>query len=308
MRNVAAAVGVLCVALAVAARAEGGDGARVPHDKAFWLGIAHDDYKVPEGESADALVLELNAHLGSPDPQLRDDCAYSIAAAWIYRDKRLSPQTMRSLLATWTGNFREGLGETGSDTLLLRSFSALDLSTLAALDNVAPFLDESEFASLLSATLGYLEGEKDLRGFDPQKGWMHATAHTADVLKFLGRNRHLKPADQARILAAIGSKLRAAGLVFVWGENERLARAVESLVLRPDFDRGAFTAWLGPIREDGKRLWENGPAIDPGRFPGVQNAKDLLRSLYVGLGIRGHEQPTVEAVRTEILRCLEALG
>ncbi len=307
MKNVAG-VGVLCAALLAGVGAQGADGARPPHDKAFWLGIAHDGYKVPAGESADALVLELNAYLGSPDSQLRDDCAYSIAAAWIYSDKRISPETLRSLLATWTGNFRKGLGETGSDALLLRSFSALDLSTLAALDNAAPFLTEGEFASVLADTLGYLEGEKDLRGFDPRKGWMHATAHTADVLKFLGRNPRLKPADQGRILAAIGSKIRAAGLVFTWGESERLARAVESLVLRPDFDRPAFTAWLGTVQEDGKRLWQNGPAIDPDRFPGVQNAKDLLRSLYVGLALRGREQPNVEAVRAEILRCLEALG
>jgi hypothetical protein len=307
MKSVAV-VGVLCGALIAGAGVEGADGAHPPHDKAFWLAIAHDDYKVPEGESADVLVLELNAYLGSPDSELRDDCAYSIAAAWIYRDKRLAPETLRSLLATWTGNFRNGLGETGADTLLLRSFSALDLSTLAALDNVAPFLTEGEFASMLSATLDYLAGEKDLRGFDSQRGWMHATAHTADVLKFLGRSGRLEPADQRRILAAIGAKLRSAGLVFVWGENERLGRAVESLVLRPDFDRGAFAAWLAAIQDDGKRLWENGPAIDPGRFPGVQNAKVLLLSLYAGLALRGSAHPEVEPARVEILRCIDALG
>ena len=32
------------------------------------------------------------------------------AAAWIYRDKRLAPETLRSLLETWTGNFRKGQG------------------------------------------------------------------------------------------------------------------------------------------------------------------------------------------------------
>jgi hypothetical protein len=278
-----------------------------PHDKAFWLAIAKNDYRVPDGESADALVLELNQYLGSPDPQLRDDCAYSIAAAWIYRDKRLSNGTLRSLLATWTANFRKGLGETGSDGIFARSFSALDLSTLAAFDNVKPFLEDAEFASLLSATLAYLEGEKDLRGFDPQKGWMHATAHTADLLKFLGRSPRLQPADQGLILAAIRAKLSAVGHVFVYGENERLARAVESLALRPDFDRAAFSAWMEQLKADGKRLWQNGPAIDPARFPPVQNSKDLLRSLYVDLALRGQDRPAVEEIRGEILRCLEAL-
>ena len=307
MRLNTTAAGVACLAL-LGAEATLDGAPAAPRDKAFWLAIARNDYKVPDGESADALVRELNAYLGSPDPELRDDCAYSIAAAWIYRDKRLSPETLRALLAEWTGNFRKGIGETGSDGALLRSFSALDLSTLAALDNVQPFLEDEEFDATLSAALAYLAAERDLRGFDPAKGWIHATAHTADVLKFLGRSRRLKPADQGRILAAIGSKVRAAGLVFVWGENERLARAVESLALRPDFDRAAFTAWLGAFQADGKALWAHGPAIDPARFPGVQNAKDLLRSLYVGLSLRGRDQPAIEAVRAEILGCLETLG
>jgi hypothetical protein len=278
-----------------------------PHDKAFWMAIAKNDYRVPEGESADALVVELNQYLGSPDSGLRDDCAYSIAAAWIYRDRRLSNETLRSLLATWTANFRKGLSETGSDGIFVRSFSALDLSTLAALDNVKPFLEDAEFASLLSATLAYLDGEKDLRGFDPQKGWMHATAHTADLLKFLGRSPRLKPTDQGRILGAIRAKMGAVDHVFVFGENERLARAVESLALRSDFDRASFTAWLDQLKADGRRLWQNGPAIDPARFPPVQNSKDLLRSLYVDLALRGKDRPTVEEIRGEILHCLEAL-
>ena len=85
-------VGALCGAMVVAAGASGAEGARAPHDKVFWLTIAHDDYKVPEGESADALVLELNAYIGSPHPQLRDDCAYSIAAAWITATSACHPR------------------------------------------------------------------------------------------------------------------------------------------------------------------------------------------------------------------------
>jgi hypothetical protein len=126
---------------------------------------------------------------------------------------------------------------TGTDEVFRRSFSALDLSVLAALDNEHPFLSEEEFARLLSSTLAYLAGEKDLRAFDVRTGWMHATAHTADVLKFLGRNPRLRPADQRRILDGIAAKARDAGLAFTHGENERLAAAVMSLVLHKDLLR-----------------------------------------------------------------------
>src|SRR5215471_17860664 len=68
-----------------------------PHDKAFWKQIAHNDYRVPAGESAAALTIELSDDLGSRDPELRDEIAYETSAAWIYRDQLLSGDELRPL-------------------------------------------------------------------------------------------------------------------------------------------------------------------------------------------------------------------
>ncbi|PYQ02396.1 MAG: hypothetical protein DMF82_16225 [Acidobacteria bacterium] len=295
------AVGALfaaCVSIPAAGAAPG-------HDRAFWSGIAKNRYQVPAGESADALVVELGQLLGSPDPELRDDFAYSIAAAWIYRDRLVSEKTLRELARAWSANLRVGLGGIGSDTLFLRAFSALDLSLLAALDHQHPFLADAEYAGLLSAALDYLAGEKDLRAFDPRRGWMHATAHTADLLKFLGRNARLRPADQGRILDAIAAKLRVAGTTFSYGENERLAAAVQSLVQRKDLDAAAFARFLAAVAEPAEHLWDQGSLVDPLRFAATQNAKDLLRSLYVRLML---DKGAPDAPRAEILKMLEKLG
>lgn len=300
--------GWLAVCLVAAlAPAAGAGAAPPPRDRSFWRSIVQNRYQVPAGETADRLVVELSDALGSPDPELRDDFAYSIAAAWIYRDRRVSEKTLRRLLETWTGNLRAGLGSAGTDDVFRRSFSALDLSILAALDNEHPFLDEREYAHLLSSTLAYLAGEKDLRAFDPRTGWMHATAHTADVLKFLGRNPRLRPVDQKRILDGIAAKLSDAGQVFTHGENERLAAAVMSLVLRPDFDAAAFAAFLVALAQPGEHLWDKGPLVDPGRYAATQNAKDLLRSLYVKLALGKVSGSAVERARGELLRALEKL-
>jgi hypothetical protein len=291
----------------LAAHAAGAGAAPAPsRDRAFWRGIVQNRYQVPTGESADALVLELSEALGSPDPEMRDDFAYSIAAAWIYRDRRLSDGTLRRLLETWTDNLQTGLGRTGTDEVFRRSFSALALSILAALDNERPYLDEKEFAGLLSSALAYLAGEKDLRAFDVRTGWIHATAHTADLLKFLGRSPRLRAADQGRILEGVAEKVRNAGAVYTHGENERLAAAVLSLVLRPDFDAAAFGAFLATLAEPGAHLWDKGPLVDPGRYAATQNAKDLLRSLFVKLALR--PPPGPEAARGEVLKTLEKLG
>jgi Protein of unknown function (DUF2785) len=297
-RSSAAPLLAACVSLSAAGAAPG-------HDRAFWQGIAKNRYEVPAGESADALVVELGQMLGSPDPELRDDFAYSIAAAWIYRDRRVSEKTLHELLRAWSANLQAGLGGTGSDTLFLRAFSALDLSLLAALDNQHPFLADAEYAGLLTAALDYLAGEKDLRAFDPRRGWMHATAHTADLLKFLARNPRLRPVDQGRILDAIAAKLDAAGSTFAYGENERLAAAVQSLVVRKDFDAAAFARFLAALARPAEHLWDQGALVDPRRFAAMQNAKDLLRSLYVRLAL---DKAAPEPPRALILATLEKLG
>jgi hypothetical protein len=64
---------------------------------------------------------------------------------------------------------------------------------IAARDNDAPFLTPPEFDGLLEHALAYFHDERDTRGFDAVKGWMHSAAHTSDLLKFLARSSRLRP-------------------------------------------------------------------------------------------------------------------
>jgi hypothetical protein len=266
------------------------------HDKAFWLELAAKRFAVPEGESVTALARELSGLLASPDPELRDDVAYSGLASWIYRERRLPPDVLRSLTDEWMANLSAGAGERGADTVFRRSFSALSLGLIAALDNAAPFLERPEFDRLLEAGLAYLAAERDVRGFDETKGWMHSVAHTADLLRFLARSRHLQPAQQGAILSAIAAKLGRVDEVLTHGEDERLARAVVSIVARTDFDREAFAAWLtslAPAR----------PARPPtaASLAAAQNRRNLVVSLHAVLTTDPRDAPGVQAAR-EIVR------
>src|SRR5437868_7293543 len=100
------------------------------HDKAYWQAIAKNKYNVPEHESADALAREISGLLASPDPELRDDLAYSIYARWIYRNY-ISPPILIALTDEWRSNLKDGIGESGTNSVLKRSFSALCLSMMA---------------------------------------------------------------------------------------------------------------------------------------------------------------------------------
>jgi len=297
---------VLIVQL-LAASAGGQHGPRDGDSKtrAEWVALRESNFAVPAGQTPMGLLRQMNALIGSPDPFLRDNVAYEAAARWIYTTGVLSPNEQRELLALWTSNLQTGLGESSGDAAFRRSFSALNLSVLAARENAAPFLSQDEFDKFLATMLDYLASERDTRGYDATRGWIHAAAHTADVLKFLARSSKLTPAAQSRMLAAIDEKCRTFGPVFQWGEDARLSQAIVSLAKRTDFDKAAFDGWLAAVRTRRTELWAHAPAIDPVEFAKVQNLTLVLRAAYVTLSIE--PVAATEPARAALLDTLRAL-
>jgi len=259
---------------------------------------------VPDGRSAIAVLVEMNALLASDDPVLRDDVAYSAAERWILRDRRLSPADLRRLLQLWTANLDDGLGDARGDRVFKRSFSALCLSLIAAADLSAPFLEPAEARAFFDRILEYFQKERDLRGFDPVHGWMHTVAHTSDTLKFLARNPKLPAGSDARLLAAARAKIESHDAVFTWGENDRLALALHSAVRRSDADAPALAAWIQHWVDEHRQLWANGPQVDPRRFAIVENAKQVMRSLHAALSMETTPTPTGDAARQALVAAL----
>lgn len=243
--------------------------------------------------------------LGSSDAEWRDDFGYGVVARCVYKDRALDAGQRRVLVRRLADNLRSGIGRSGDDSVLLRSFSALDLSILAALDNEDPFLDEADFHRLLDEVIAYLGAERDLRGLDARVGWIHATAHTADVLKFLARSRHLSAAEQTRVLDTVADKMSSPGIpVFTHAEDERLARVLLSLVGRADFDAARLGDWLGRFVALEKSVWARTPP-DAAVLDASQNARNLLRSCYVLLTLPGTEAtPGVLAARERVAATL----
>jgi hypothetical protein len=275
---------------------------RAAHDATFWHAIIQRGYAPPDGVEAGQLCDELSALLGSPDPEQRDGIAYSILTAWIYRKRTLGPDALRPLVAGWLSNLTIDIGTTGTDAVLRRSFSALMLSVVIARDNAAPFLQAREFRTIFDDALEYLRKEQDVRGYDPRLGWMHSAAHTADLLKFLGRSAQITKEDQRAIRDAIAEKMRSAPAVFVNGEDERMARAVLSLVNREDFDLEGFRSWLTRTRPVDPAAVLPDPAV----LRGNQNVKNLFAKLEVLLSLDG-SSPGVQAARTEVRAVLKDL-
>lgn len=271
------------------------------YDATFWRAVAANEFKVPTSQPMPAMLDSLTALLGSSDPVLRDDVAYSTLANWIYRQRVVSVEERRRLLGLWQANLRVGIGETGTPTVLRRSFSALALGTLVILDNEAPYLDRPEFDALLRSALAYLRDERDVRGFDSTLGWMHAVAHTADLLKFLARSRHLTRDEQGLLLQGIADAMIRLETPLVNGEDERLARAVLSIAARPDLDDAALAAFLKRVAPQRR---PEAPTVATLANDG--NRRDLLVSLFTVLSTDRRDLPTLARARAMVLDTLRA--
>jgi hypothetical protein len=295
--SIAAASLALVVCLAQAAPAG------AAHDKAYWRRVVEAKYEVPPGDAAATLAAELLTHLGDVDPVMRDDFAFTILTAWIYDKKLLGPDDLRPMIKTLEGNLARGIGTAGTDAVFLRSFSALTLSVIAARDNATPFLADEEFQPLLDASLDYFRNERDVRGFDDAKGWIHTAAHTADLLKFLARNTRLRPADQARLLSALLDKQRTSAAPFAQGEDERMARVAISIARRTDFDRTAFRAWLDATKAAAS--FPKRPTVDALRAQ--QNVRHLLSALLTELSVDERPSEGADAARQMLRDTLKGL-
>lgn len=263
---------VLCILVVIPAA----HGQAANHDRQYFRDIATQHFAVPTGESAFALAQELTPWLASPDPALRDELAYTILDIWI-RHGMLTGQQLLTLLPPLQQNLTSGIGDSNTDSVFKRSFSALTLASLMQRDLQQPFLSPTQYRSMLDAALNYLRDERDNRGFDPVKGWIHSAAHTADLLAALARDPRFTPADQQALFAAVEHRLRSTSGVYSYGEQDRLAVALLSVIIRDDFQLAGFKTWLATVQQD-SIVWQKSPP-DPVQLALFENHTYLLEAM-----------------------------
>jgi len=277
-------------------------GQQLKHDREFWRDIANRHYEVPSGESVSVLAHQLSAMLASPDPELRDDLAYSILAHWIARGN-LQADDLQKLADEWVANLSEGIGESGTNSVLKRSFSALCLSSIAERDVKDQFLDASHYHQLVAAAVAYLQAERDLRGYDEKLGWIHATAHTSDLLQALASNALLTSEESSVILGAIVERLASAPDVYVQGEQDRMAQAVLAVAQRTELREEIFESWLARLQDEDRKTW--GAPLTLNSLARYQNHTYTLQALAVRLDLEP-ESSKITALRQHVLAVLKS--
>jgi hypothetical protein len=155
------------------------------------------------------------------------------------------------------------------------------------------------YHALVREAIAYLNGEHDLRGYDARLHWIHATAHTADLLGALADSPTLTREEAAGILAAIDSRLATAPEVYTQGEQDRLASAVVSVIRRPDFDASTFAPWLKHIDDEDRDVWTATTVESLARY---QNHNSMLQALTVRLSLESDRMLNFRKQVLDVLR------
>src|SRR5260370_6274089 len=144
----------------------------------------------------------------STDPQLRDNLTYSFLAHAIIdveSEKKLTTSQVEDLLLTCIDeeHLFYHIGEAGTDTVFMRSFSLLIIAAILFADAKTPRLSEQVTRQAQTALLHYAKEEKDWRGYINGKGWAHAAAHLSDALDECAQNRYIARPDREAVLRTI---------------------------------------------------------------------------------------------------------
>lgn len=210
--------------------------------------------------------------LAEKDSEMRDQVSWSTLSFW-FRSSLLSNKSRALLCNILSSNnylfFNLENGE--SDDSVLRSFSVLTLGDLVAGDFESKSLDVDFLFKLSKLAVKYLLEEKDLRGYVENLGWIHACAHTADLIRELGLHPNTPIEVKLILVKSIFNYIHSRGMsVFQWDEDFRLARALS--VLLNSLSDSHLSEIFNQFR--GKFLYET---------PARQNILTTLRACYLEL-------------------------
>jgi hypothetical protein len=220
-----------------------------------WQKVIDDGSALPDGASRAALLAELCEALRSPDPVLRDEQAYTLLARWIPGLDEAERHALGDKMAARFADPR----------IQARTFAPLILAAIVTQGEYEP--------SWLAAFTRWYPAETDLRGWDPDLGWLHAVAHGADLLRAFGQCPRVAPAPLLDLAAA--RLLARTGYVFAHQEDDRLGFAIGLTLTRPELSETDAVRWLDPIAAEFGRG-------EPGPVPAfAANTMRTLRVLYL---------------------------
>lgn len=243
------------------------------NDKEFLRSLTHNDYKFSDDINCFDFAVALLSNLASTDAELRDELSYMLLAEGIIGRGKLTAEQVHDLLIMTIDNDHLffHIGESGTDSVFLRSFSNLVIAAILYSDANNLTLSADVVEHVRRALFRYAEQERDWRGYIADKGWAHAMAHLADALDECAQHPAQSEQDREAIMR-LTSELAKQQVPLYHEEDVRLAIIPYHIILGKQVSDEFLVSWLDRCfveRGDGIASWTR-----------VTNSKNFLRSLY----------------------------
>lgn len=265
------------------------------HFKELLQSIKSNNYVIPENTNIKDLTQKMMENIGSTDPELRDDLIYTVFARIVMRTEiftKLLPELSQILLDKNHLFFK--IGETGTDSVFTRSFSALFLPPIIISHRNNNFLSKEEVLNIYTKLSEYYLLEKDLRGYVPEKGWAHAVAHSSDALDDIALCHELGHDELLRILNIISKRFCINSYVFIDAEDERIVTAITSILSRNLLSHEEIKEWIRGFSS----ITKSGLYLDDSHLK--INIKNLLRSLYFRIIDEEDKKGLISEIKTTL--------
>jgi hypothetical protein len=240
--------------------------------------IKNNSHLLEKNENYYPLGLEMLENIGSLDPELRDDLIYSTLFWWISRS-RFTFEELKDLLniSLDCAHLFYKLYEKDEDAVFKRTFSVLIVALIINKHREENFLSDKELYEVKDKLIEYMLQEKNVRGYDEERGWAHSAAHTSDALDELVQCTCFSETDLMDILDSIKAKVCIGYYVYIDNEDERMVTAVESIFNRKLLSNLEIIKWLKEFKIENIK----GNHIE--KIHLMINIKGFLRSLYFRL-------------------------
>jgi len=233
-------------------------------------------------------AIENHKKLGDANSEIREGC---LDILWeCIESGELSNSVLIDTGNELVKNLSYGLGEKDTDSVFLRTYSALIVGVIVSQDEIRriqrgnelePFLTYERFRDWYEACKKYVLDEKDYRGYVRGKGWAHSISHGGDLLREFAFHSFTRREDHSDILEILSVQLTENRKeIYVNNDDNRLARVVVTIMLRGELELTNYENWLNDLlaRFEGEHWLDF--SENRGKAIAWFNTTTFLRALY----------------------------
>lgn len=256
----------------------------------YWEQVLETGLEVPTDRPLQDLTADLTRMLGATDPAVRDGIAYPTLSTWVRNG--VYDDLLSGLGDGMAAGLSVGLGDTGTDTVFRRSWSARVLCDCIARDNSRPLVAGGKVLDWGDRLATWLLRERDLRGWVPGSGAASALVHGADALATLARSPHLAAPELTVVLDVIADRVLAPEeMPLPIAVCDHLAVATVEVMRRNTVPLAVLEPWVARLASVAATR-----SAGPDRDPHLVRAspESFLRSLYLLLSL-GTRPPEARA-------------